>query len=154
MRKLFVLMFFVFLCFGVGAVGSVFTASSVNGWYQFLEKPTLTPPASVFLPVWLLLYLMMAVSAWLVWASEHPGKKRALTVFGIQLFFNMLWPAIFFGLRAPGLAVVELVILWGFIVATMMEFRKVRPSAAILLIPYFLWVTFAAFLNYGIWKLN
>lgn len=154
MKKIWALIVFLSLCFGAGAIGSIFTVSSVNNWYLTLEKPALTPPAAVFAPVWSVLYVMMAVAAWLVWLTGKPERRRALLVFFAQLVFNTLWSIIFFGFRAPGLAVVELTILWAFIIGAIMEFWKVRPAAAILLFPYFLWVTFAGLLNYGIWKLN
>ncbi len=154
LKKAAVLAGFILVCLGAGAVGSVFTASSVADWYPALNKPALTPPSWVFGPAWSVLYMTMAVAAWLVWLSGHSRRRRALIVFGVQLFLNLMWSVIFFGLRAPGAALIELVVLWGLIVVTILEFRKIRPPAAILLIPYFLWVTFAGFLNYGLWKLN
>ncbi|WP_108682717.1 TspO/MBR family protein [Methyloceanibacter sp. wino2] len=143
------------ICFAASLVGSAFTTPNL-GWYATLEKPGFTPPNSVFPIVWTILFAMMAVSAWLVWRqpADEGEKKTALTWFGIQLALNVLWSFAFFQMHSPiaGLAV----ILWLLvaIVLTMVFFDRVSRVAALLLIPYLLWVGFAAGLNFAIWALN
>lgn len=125
------------------------------GWYQELRRPTWAPPGWLFGPVWTALYLMMGVAAWLVW-SQHGfvGARIALTLFLVQLVFNALWSWVFFGLRQPGWAFVEIVFLWLLILATTLAFSRKRALAAWMLTPYLAWVTFAAALNLSIWLLN
>ncbi|NIM01559.1 MAG: tryptophan-rich sensory protein [Acidobacteria bacterium] len=155
MHRLIPLFVAVGVCMLVGVSGSVVTASSVREWYPGLAKPSWTPPAFLFGPVWSALYVMMGASAWLVWlAEDSAGRTRALVLFGLQLVLNALWSLIFFGLRSPGWAFVEIVALWVAIVATMGAFLKIRPIASALLVPYVLWVSFAAALNWTIWSLN
>lgn len=144
-----------------GIVGSAFTAPSVSGWYTTLVKPALNPPAWVFGPVWTTLFALMGIAAFLVWSSyakaTEDKKKRikvALALFGIQLILNTLWSVIFFGLHSPGGALVEIVFLWLAILATIIVFVKISRTAAWLLVPYVLWVSFAGYLNYAIWALN
>ncbi|MDH3629419.1 MAG: tryptophan-rich sensory protein [Acidobacteriota bacterium] len=142
-------------CLLVGISGSLATASSIRDWYPFIEKPTWTPPDALFGPVWTVLYIMMGVSAWLVWrASTGTTRRTALLIFALQLGLNSLWSFIFFGFQQPGWAALEIVALWGAIVATMISFRRIRPMAAWLLLPYLLWVSFATALNISIWVLN
>ncbi len=141
------------LCFGVSAAGGLATSSSVGTWYQELARPWWTPPGWVFGPVWLTLYTMMAVAVWDVWRS--PGATRtALALFGIQLALNLAWSFLFFGLRSPGLGLVGIVLLIGVLASTIREFRRKRPRAALLLVPYLLWTSFAAVLNATIWWMN
>ena len=137
-----------------GVVGSVFTATAIPTWYAALAKPALNPPSWVFAPVWLILYALMGVSLWLVWQSNSRDKNKALWLFAIQLALNMVWSPIFFGSHALGGALVAIVLLWAAIVLTILIFKKVSPVAAWLLVPYLLWVSFAAYLNYSIWVLN
>jgi len=151
-----------------GVVGSVFTVSTsspqaVSGlnWYAGLVKPALNPPSWVFGPVWTTLYALMGVALWLIWssyakASEDKKKeiKIALGMFGIQLFLNAIWSPVFFGLHSIGNALAIIVLLWAAIVLTIFVFAKVSKTAAYLLIPYILWVSFASYLNYSIWVLN
>lgn len=143
------------ICFAASLIGSAFTTPNL-AWYATLEKPGFTPPNSVFPVVWTILYAVMAVSAWLVWRrpADAGDKKTALTWFGIQLALNVLWSFAFFQMHSPiaGLAV----ILWLLIaiVLTMVFFDRVSRVAALLLIPYLLWVGFAAGLNFAIWALN
>ena len=142
-------------CLAIGAVGGIVTASSVDTWYPGLNKPAWNPPDSVFGPVWTLLYLMMAVAAWLVWRRRGAADVRAaMTLFAVQLGLNAAWSVLFFGLRRPGLAAVEIVLLWLAIVATMALFARVSRPAGWLLVPYLGWVSFAAALNIAIWRLN
>ena len=143
----------VALCFGAAGVGSRFTGSSVSTWYQGLIKPGWTPPDVVFGPVWTLLYILMAVAAWLVWRR---GERFSLPLilFVCQLVLNAGWSALFFGLRRPDLAFIEIQALWIAILATAVTFRRVDPLAGWLLLPYLLWTGFAVALNAAIWQLN
>ena len=146
---------FVLSSFAAGALGSWFTAASVNTWYVSLNKPSFNPPNWIFGPVWTTLDLMMAVSAWLVWRSGGWGNGRAaLTLYFIQLVLNLLWSVVFFGLRQPGLAMLEIVVLLAAIAATAVASMPVSKPAFWLLIPYMAWVTFAGVLNFRIWQLN
>jgi len=143
------------LSLGTGLVGSLATASSVATWYPALDKPSWTPPDWLFGPVWTLLYMMMGVAAWLVWRGAASGRARLpLLLFALQLLLNACWSLLFFGLRSPGLALIEIVLLWLAIAATLWAFARVRAWAALLLAPYLAWVTFAAALNLEIWRLN
>jgi translocator protein len=139
-------------CYGAAALGAQFAPGA---WYAELAKPAWTPPAIVFGPVWTVLYAMMAVAAWLVWkAHGFGGARLALGLFGVQLILNAAWSWLFFGRQQPGLAFIDIVLLWVMIVATIIAFRRLRPGAAALLVPYLLWVSFAAALNFAIWRMN
>ncbi len=143
------------VCFGAAGIGSMLTTPSIGGWYATLAKPAWSPPNWVFGPVWSLLYLAMAVAAWLVWRRVgFPHAASALNLFGVQLVLNVCWSAIFFGAHRPGLALAEILVLWLAILATMVAFRPLSRAAAWLLAPYLLWVAFAATLNFSIWRLN
>lgn len=149
------LIFFIAICFGAAGLGAIATTSSVGGWYQTLAKPSWTPPAWLFGPVWSALYLMMAVAAWLVWRGRGwKGSSIAMTWFGLQLALNSFWSIIFFGLNQPGWAFIEIIFLWLAIAATVITFRRISTVAAWLLLPYLAWSTFAAGLNFAIWWLN
>lgn len=141
-------------CFLAAGLGSLFTAASVGSWYAGLAKPSWNPPAWVFGPVWTVLYVMMAVAGWLVWRRPGAASRLALRWFGVQLVLNVGWSAVFFGLRMPGLAFVEILALWLAIVATLTSSWGVSRLAGILLVPYLLWVSFAVALNFAIWRLN
>ncbi len=147
---------FVALSEGAGIVGSVFTMSSIPGWYTTLARPEFAPPNWLFGPVWTILFLLMGIAAFLVWRKGLGRKeaKTALRIFVVQLVLNVLWSVIFFGLHNPGGAFVEIILLWLAIVATIYTFARVSRPAAWLLAPYILWVSFAAYLNYAIWTLN
>lgn len=146
---------FVAVTLAAGFVGSLVTNPSIPGWYASLQKPAWTPPNWLFGPVWTLLYLMMAVAAWLVWRERGFGGARlALALFAAQLVLNALWSILFFGLRSPGAALVEIALLWAAILATAAAFWRVTHPAGWLLVPYLWWVTYAAFLNYAIWRRN
>lgn len=139
-----------------GIIGSVFTVSSVSSWYVILNKSPLNPPSAVFGPVWTTLYALMGIAAFLVWEKglDRKDVKQALGIFAFQLFLNTLWSIIFFGLHSPGGAFAEIIFLWLAILATIVAFYKISKGAAYLLLPYILWVSFAAYLNYSIWVLN
>jgi translocator protein len=146
---------FVLLCFAARAIGSVFTRQSVQNWYPQLNKPQWNPPNWVFGPVWSFLYLMMALSAWLVWREAGwPGAKFPLLLFGIQLLLNVVWSAVFFGMHAIGAAFGEVLLLWTMTIATAVAFYPVSRLAAWLLIPYIAWVGFASYLNWRLWQMN
>jgi translocator protein len=136
-------------------LGSLATASSVGAWYAALAKPAWTPPNWLFGPAWTVLYVMMAVAAWLVWQRRgSEGAGAALALYGVQLAVNAAWSFLFFGLRSPALGLAGIAVLWVLIVLTIRAFRPIRPLAAGLLVPYLLWVTYAAALNGAVWKLN
>ncbi len=139
-----------------GIIGSVFTTPSITGWYAGIVKPAFNPPAWVFGPVWTTLFALMGIAAFLVWKKglDRRDVKIALGIFLGQLVLNTLWPIIFFGLRSPGGALIEIVFLWLAILATIIAFYKISKPAAWLLVPYILWVSFAGYLNYSIWQLN
>jgi tryptophan-rich sensory protein len=140
-----------FLTAAVGAAASV----SAGSFYAELTRPAWAPPAWLFGPVWTVLYAMMGVAAWLVWLrSGLSGAKLAFALFVIQLVANALWSWLFFQWRLGALAFVEVLILWSLILATIVAFWRVRKSAAVLLIPYLGWVTFASILTFAMWRLN
>ncbi len=143
-------------CFGAGAIGGVFTAMSVNtAWYAQLIKPELSPPGWVFAPVWNFLYLLMAISLYLVWVSDKTTDKRtAVSVFACQLLLNVAWSAAFFGLRSPAGAFFVILLLLAAIIATIYAFSRISAKSALLLTPYLAWVCFAGYLNYYLWILN
>lgn len=146
---------FLIACLGTAVLGAAATNSSVGDWYATLRKPSWNPPNWIFGPVWTCLYLAMALSAWLVWREKKLAEgKLPLVVFGLQLILNAAWSPLFFGLRSPGLALIDIVLLWFAILATVITFGRVSTLAAGLLIPYFAWVSFAAFLNWTIEKMN
>ncbi|MCE9541864.1 tryptophan-rich sensory protein [Candidatus Kaiserbacteria bacterium] len=139
-----------------GIVGAFFTTLSIPTWYATLIKPEWNPPAWLFGPVWTILFAMMGAAAFLIWKQglERPDVRRALMLFIVQLAINTLWSAFFFGARNIGGALVEIGFLWLAIVATIIVFGRISRAAAWLLVPYLLWVSFAAYLNYTIWILN
>ena len=144
------------LCFAAAALGSLATSSAVGSdWFTQLNKPSFNPPNWIFGPVWSLLYLMMAIAAWQVWkVAGWASSKLALGWFGFHLLLNISWSVLFFGLRQPGWAAIEIVFLWISIAVCIALFYRHSKLAAALLVPYFLWVSFASFLNYSIWSLN
>lgn len=144
---------FVLLALATLSFGGLFRP---DDWYVALEKPALTPPGWVFPPVWTVLYLMIAMSGWMVWQRrrENPHANMALLFWAGQLFFNGMWSWLFFGLHRPGLAFVEIVVLWSLIVGSLVSAWRVRPLAGALLAPYLAWVSFAGWLNGMIWYLN
>lgn len=152
MQNIIALFVFVVLCFGAAAFGAQFTPGP---WYEGLNKPSWNPPNWIFGPVWTVLYLLMAVSGWLIWRQrESHAVGAALAVFVLQLLLNAAWSWIFFGLHRPGLALVEIVALGLTILATVLLFWRIQPLAGALLLPYLAWVSFATVLNGAIWRLN
>src|SRR4030042_391785 len=143
-------------CFAAAGFGSIFTAKAIPDWYRGLKKPRYTPPNRVFGPVWTVLYILMAISVFLVWQKglSAPGVTIAFTLFWIQLVFNALWSYVFFARRSIVGGIINIIILWLLILATIITSFPVSPIAGILLIPYILWVSIATYLNIGIWMLN
>ena len=127
----------------------------MGDWYAALHKPSWNPPPWVFGPAWTFLYITMAVAAWLVWREGGwKAQRRALGLFIVQWFLNALWTPLFFGAHRPGVAFGEIVLLWLAIAATLVAFWLVKKAAGLLLVPYLAWVSFAAALNFTIWRLN
>lgn len=155
-KKFFQLVLSIFICQAAGIFGALFTQTSISKWYKYLEKPDFNPSGRFISIVWTVLYTMMGISLHLVWQKgiDRPEVKGAMKTFGIQLSLNVLWSWAFFYLRSPlgGLGVISA--LWISILATMLKFSKVSKAASLLLVPYILWVSFAAYLNYKIWYLN
>jgi tryptophan-rich sensory protein len=143
-------------CQLAGLIGSVFTAGSIDTWYVTLNRPSYAPPNGVFGPVWITLYVLMGIAAFLVWRRglQYPGVKEGLLAFLLQLVLNTCWSIAFFGLRSPLAGLVVIVILWIEILITMIYFFRVSRNAGLLMLPYIAWVSFAAALNYGFFALN
>jgi tryptophan-rich sensory protein len=140
------------LCFSASASAAF---GSPDAWYAALHKPTWNPPPWIFGPVWSLLYGMMAFAAWMVWKQGGWRQQRGpLGWFLVQWALNAAWTPLFFGLHLPGLAFLEMLLLWAAITWTIRCFWTVKKAAAALLVPYWLWVGFAALLNFTLWRLN
>lgn len=139
-----------------GVIGSVFTTSAISTWYAALERPSFSPPNWLFGPAWITLYVLMGISIYLVWQKLGKNKqaRQSFWLFWIHLIFNATWSIAFFGLQNPGLALINIIIILAFIIVLMTRFWRIDHLAAYLLIPYFLWVSFAALLNYSFWILN
>lgn len=145
----------IVLCFAAAGVGSSFTMPQIETWYAELEKPSFNPPNWVFGPVWSTLYLMMAVAVWLVWKNAGwVNAPHSLGMWCFQLLLNTTWSVIFFGLENPELAAVEIVVLWISILLTIIAFWRHDQVAAFLMVPYLVWVSYAAVLNFSIAALN
>jgi len=148
---------FAVLSFGAAAIGSAATIPNLTPWYAGLRKPSWTPPSAVFGPVWTVLYTMMSLAAWLVWRARDARREDveiALACFVFQLALNAAWSWLFFGLHQTGLAFAEILALWLVIAATTLSSFKVSRPAGSLMVPYLLWVSFAAVLNFAIHRLN
>jgi translocator protein len=146
----------ILICQCAGFIGSFFTRPSIPTWYATLDKPPFTPPNGVFSPVWITLFLLMGISLFLIWRRglAESKVKVALGFFGSQLIFNILWSVLFFGLRSPLAGFIDIAVLWLAIALTIFYFLKVSKTAGVLLLPYIVWVSFAAVLNVYIWRLN
>lgn len=146
----------IMLCQLAGIIGSVFTSPSIPTWYASLVKPGFSPPNWLFGPVWISLYALMGISAYLIYEKGIKKKKikTAIYIFAFQLVLNSIWSILFFGLHNPFLAFIEIIILWSAIILTIKRFYEINKTAAYLLIPYILWVSFAAVLNYYLYILN
>ncbi|MFM9825531.1 TspO/MBR family protein [Flavobacterium sp.] len=157
MNKITRILVVVVTCLAIGYFSGMVTRSAITTWYPTLVKPSFNPPNWIFAPVWSMLYVMMGVAAGLVWnriESEKELVKKALVVFAVQLALNALWSFLFFGLKNPMLAGIEIIILWLMIFETYIQFSKINKIAGYLFIPYLLWVSFAMVLNGSIWWLN
>lgn len=165
LRNFLLLIGFILIAQIAGLIGSYFTFPAIDSWYADLTKPFFSPPNWIFGPVWTLLYIMMGIAAYQVYQKrlKFPGKKgiykriqirQALSIWGFQLALNSLWSIIFFGFQSPLWAFIEIIILWTAIAVTIHRFARVKMSAAFLMLPYILWVTFALMLNLAIVILN
>ncbi|MBW3519009.1 TspO/MBR family protein [Flavobacterium sp. NKUCC04_CG] len=157
MKKIIKITLGILICSGVGYLSSIVTRTSLNTWYPLIAKPSFNPPNYVFPIVWPLLYILMGIAVGMVWnrfATKERLVKNALILFGIQLVLNALWSILFFGMQNPRIAFFELLLLLLFVLLSCRQFYKISPLAAYLLIPYILWLSFAAVLNYSIWTLN
>ena len=156
LRYVFKLLISIVACQCAGLIGSVFTTTAIPTWYAALEKPIFTPPNWLFAPAWITLYLLMGISASIVWQRglDVPRVRTALIIFLIQLILNALWSVVFFGLESPLYGVIVITVLWIAIVLTIVQFFRISTLAGALLLPYIGWVTFAAALNISIFMLN
>ncbi len=158
--KIYKFIISILICEVAGIIGSFFTTPAIEGWYKDLNKPLFNPPNWIFAPVWTLLYLLMGISLYLIWTKEiRVGKEIrektiALIIFEVQLILNIAWSFLFFGLKNPLLAFAGIIILWISILLSIIHFYKIDKRAAYILIPYILWVSFAAVLNFSLWRLN
>ena len=152
MKNIWKLIISIILPFLASTIGGLFTASSVSTWYIDLIKPSFNPPSWIFGPVWTILYLLMGIALYLIWIKKY--DKYAFMVFGVQLFLNALWSILFFGMKLPFYAFIEIIFLWVAILFTIIYFYRINKISAYVLIPYILWVTFAAILNFAIFILN
>ncbi|GAC1679506.1 MAG: tryptophan-rich sensory protein [Steroidobacteraceae bacterium] len=143
---------FIAACFLAALTGAWFRPGE---WYERLKKPSWRPPNRLFAPVWTVLYLMIAVAGWLVWRDAgFAGAGWPLAVYALQLILNAAWTPLFFGLHRPDLGCIDIVLVWASIIATIVLFYPIHVGAALLLVPYLAWTTFATALNFAVWRLN
>ena len=146
---------FIALCLGVSAIGGWVTAESVATWYRTLARPSFNPPDWVFGPVWVTLYLMIAVAGWRVWRRHGlAGARAEMAAYALQLALNLGWSFVFFGARMIGAAFAEILLLLAAILVTAALFWRADRVAGLLLVPYAAWVAFASVLNFELWQLN
>jgi translocator protein len=146
----------VLVCEAIGFTSGLMGSAGMNAWFDQLQKPSWNPPAYLFAPVWTLLYCLMGIAFWLIWKNETDvtHKRNAYFAFALQLFLNFWWSIIFFNFQSPFFALIEILLMWLAILLTISRFAKISKTAAWLLVPYLLWVSFASVLNYTIWSLN
>jgi translocator protein len=146
----------ILVCEGVGIASGLLSQGEIASWFNTLNKPTWTPPSSLFGPVWTILYFLMGMSLWLVWKvyATESHKRNAVTIFAIQLFLNFWWSIIFFKFHSPGIALIDIFLMAITISLTIYYFSFISRLAAWLLVPYIAWVSFATVLNYNIWWMN
>lgn len=149
-----ILVISITICQFVGIVGSVFTSSSLTSWYATLVKPNFSPPGWIFAPVWVTLYFLMGVSLYLIWVNKTKNNRKSFIAFGIQLFLNGLWSFLFFGLQSPLYGLIDILFLIVAIAFTILFSYRISVLGSVFLIPYLVWVCFAAVLNYSIFLLN
>jgi tryptophan-rich sensory protein len=153
--RIFKLILSLAIPLAIGAIAGMFTSDAIPGWYASLNRPTINPPNWVFGPVWTMLYILMGISLFMVWSSSQSRQRNlALVSFSVQLLLNFFWSFFFFYFRMIGMALVEIIILWLSIIVMIYLFRKIKPVAAYLNIPYLLWVSFATILNAAYFNLN
>ncbi len=150
------LIFSLALPLAMGGISGYLVRNEMNGeWFNILAKPSFNPPSYLFGPVWTALYILMGVSMFLIWNTPKTElRQKALAVFGVQLFFNFWWSILFFSFHTIFLSVVDILVMWFLIIFMITLFKKIKPVAAYLQIPYLFWVTFATVLNISIWYLN
>lgn len=158
-RDWFALTAFLAISFAASAIGGLATASSVTTWFPTLAKPAWNPPSAVFGPVWTVLYIFMSIAAWRVWRHREnpalrPAVRTVLIAHGLQLVLNATWSLLFFGLRRPDLAFIDIIALLAALFWIQVRLSRIDRPAAMLWTPYLLWVTFATALNFSIWHLN
>ena len=150
--SVFVLLGFIAACFFAALTGALFRPGD---WYERLVKPAWRPPNRLFAPVWTILYFTIAISGWLVWREAgFASAALPLAIYALQLVLNAAWTPLFFGLHRPDLGFIDIVLVWLSIIATIAFFFPIDAAAALLLLPYLAWVTFAAALNFAVWRLN
>ena len=148
-------LFWIGISLGTGILAGLLTRNGTEIYSMLADKPTLSPPAVVFPVVWTILYTLMGISAARVWLSSYSrGRERGINLFIAQLVVNFFWSLIFFNAQAYGFAFAWLILLWILILWMIISFYQVDKTAALLQIPYLAWVTFAGYLNYGVWMLN
>jgi len=153
--KFFKLLVSLIIPIGLGSIAGILTTKEIAGWYDSLNKPSFNPPSYLFGPVWTALYILMGVSMFLIWNTPKTElRQKALAIFGIQLFFNFWWSILFFSFHTVFLSLIDILIMWFLIIYMISLFKKIKPVAAYLQIPYLLWVSFATVLNISIWYLN
>lgn len=150
MKRLFIS---IFISLGIGILSAVLTSSSMD-IYKYLNKPSLAPPSIIFPMVWTILYILMGISAYLIYKSNDKNKKEALIIYSIQLILNFTWTIIFFLLKFRLLAFINIILLLTFIIIMIIKFYKIDKKSSLLQIPYLFWVIFATYLNYGFYILN
>ncbi|MFA6307731.1 MAG: TspO/MBR family protein [Patescibacteria group bacterium] len=146
----------ILMSLAAGAIGSAFTFTGIDSWYQYLNKPSFNPPSWIFGPVWTTLYILMGIALYLIWQEglKKAFVKNSFILFIVNLVLNSLWSITFFGLQNPALAFLVIVLLWITILVLIIRFYRINKLASYLLIPYLLWVSFASVLNFSIWQLN
>lgn len=156
MNNIIKLIICILVCLAVGGISGYFTSTEIPTWYSTINKPSFNPPNWIFGPVWTTLYILMGISFWLIWKSDVSTevKNKAMLFFAIQLVLNFFWSIIFFSFHQTGFAFIEIIVMWIFILLSILSFYPISKTAAYLLIPYLLWVSFASVLNFAIWKLN
>ena len=155
-NELYRLILSIIICQMAGVIGSIFTAGSVTSWYPTLVKPSFSPPGFYIGLIWIVLFTLMGISLFLIWREtpSNPAARIALYFFAVQLIVNVLWSVAFFGMRSPISGLVVIAFLWVLILITIIKFWPINRTAALLLIPYIVWVSIAAYLNFSLWRLN
>ena len=155
LTRVLVLIMFIAFCLTFGAIGGLITATSVETWYQSLQKPSFTPPDWLFAPVWTILYILMAIAGWRIWRRlRWTDDGWELWLFALLLGLNLIWSLMFFGLRRVDFALVGILLLLSLILLNLVMFWRRDRTAGLLLLPYLIWVSYASLLNAQILMLN